>query len=323
MSDSDSDDDDLLTAGYRPTFAKARAARTNDQSSNLFKDLAKAAGETLDIKAAASAMMVEKGGVEVDMEEIERLETKGMDMNERRKRDIEENEAQDEEVKQVKGRNFGSSSEGVDFESIKTLADAVSAAGCYNVQSGLGKLRFDNIYFSKLPKDSEPLDAAALSACLSALPSDIIPAVACLANLPVICSGKCDDRSRGLVAHLAAHLAAEHHGIKDSDRPAPALLAQLLTLVNPSKKMLEGPAILAAIRLLLILANHGEGGVQGLDKDSLTMLRHELGSGYMEEERQAGKQMCAILKAVVEAKEAEGETRSKRQKTIEESFEDA
>ena len=42
----------------------------------------------------------------------------------------------------------------------------------------------------------------------------------------------------------------------------------------------------------------------------------------MEEERQAGKVMCGVLKAVVEAREAEEEAGSgKKQKTIEESFE--
>ena len=46
-----------------------------------------------------------------------------------------------------------------------------------------------------------------------------------------------------------------------------------------------------------------------MDKDGLTKLRHELGSGYMEEERQAGKQMCAILKVRVGGQRREREMR--------------
>ena len=111
-------------------------------------------------------------------------------------RDLEENEAQDEEVKHVKGRNFGVSSDDADFSAVSNLADAVSLAGARNVQSGLGKLRFDGLYFSKLPEDLAPLATADLKMCEEAMPDDVVSAVACLANIPVICGGVCDVRSR-------------------------------------------------------------------------------------------------------------------------------
>ena len=140
MSDSDSDDD-LLTSAYNPSAASKRTANTKPSApaSTLFKSLTDAAGESLDIKAASKKLTVRDEGV--GMDEIEKLESKGRDINERRKRDREEAEKQDEEVKQRPGRNFGSSEEDTDLDSIETLEEVVKAARGRNVQSGMGKMR--------------------------------------------------------------------------------------------------------------------------------------------------------------------------------------